>query len=1192
MGKKIKGLTVEVNGNTTGFRKALNEAKQDATSFSKAITNINQAIKLDPTNAELYASKQNLLNEAIQKTQTELKNLDELKRAMEKDPELKSTKEYSELELQIAKASDQLKKYREQQTALSAETQVLQAHLRNVSESFDKISQKTKIMSAAATAAITASTKSAMSYETGIANIEKVTGELSEEIKQDLKDIARNTATEFDGAFSKISEYAAMGATLGIASKDLAVFAETMRNLEVSTDGAISGEEGAKMVSRLLNVFHVGAEYAGNLGSAITYVGDQFSATGDEILETASRMSGLSVINGITQNDLIGLAAEMKNLGIETESGASAISKTFLSIDKNVASSGKELEHFASTAGMSSEQFQKAWKEDAVDAFLAFTDGLKSNVFREIQGYIDTSSSKISEFAEVLGMSAEEFKKAWGEDANSVFEQYIEGLGELSEESTSASVILSDVKLSGVRVSQTLLKLAGNSGTVKKAISDTNKAWEENTALTEKTNHVYETTASQLAQMWEAVKQAGAELGKVFLPIIKKTAEKISDFAKAFSKSDDSTKKFTATALTMVAAISPVSKIVSKTTDTVSSGITAWGKFKDSMSKVESVNRIMSSGFGTLTSVIGIGLVGALAAGMASLALYVLAGGNTKRANDEIIESFENQRKELKELNDTAANNYFVQSSQMDYAVNYAQSIDEIVRKLKDENITVEESTRLKEDLGRKIDTYNKLMGDSAIAFDEEKNTLIHNGEAVGDLTSLYKDLIEEQKRSAWIAANTQAYQVAIQTINESTSQIQQAQQNFANDTAGVSKEVQQYYWDMMNGVSGAGKAWIDYMGNDKGLAGEMNTYREAVTRLSGAMDSAKETTAEAYQVVNTFNQVTNASTEEWSQFAEMANLGIDCNSTLEQLTTMRNEIQNSLNTYDTLVQMGQAGLVDENAHQRDLEKLHMIDGLIDQIAKNSGEKMTNSAQKASENRYRSYKNSLQSEETLASETEGRIQNNSLEHSKKTADLRKEDWQKLSEDVEGISSETAESVGGLFEKKGETSSSEFWKLFKSKFDEIVNYWKEQDLNKTATITVNYKEANSPSSFASQISGSLGQKNPIRRSSPLRMARMEDPVMALADSEDTVLGAIPSYSMENTDTERATLTNHLLNSLSTMRQSLAFASNTGRNNSQSSSNTINLSFTVNNNGKEMTQSDLKRYGNLLVSILDDKLGRKI
>ena len=78
MAKNIKGLTVEIGGDTTQLGKALENVNKKSKDLSSELGQVNRLLKMDPGNADLIAQKQHILAEAVENTS---KKLDTLKAA-------------------------------------------------------------------------------------------------------------------------------------------------------------------------------------------------------------------------------------------------------------------------------------------------------------------------------------------------------------------------------------------------------------------------------------------------------------------------------------------------------------------------------------------------------------------------------------------------------------------------------------------------------------------------------------------------------------------------------------------------------------------------------------------------------------------------------------------------------------------------------------------------------------------------------------------------------------------------------------------------------------------------------------------------------------------------------------------------------------------------------------------------------
>ena len=114
--KRIKGLTIEIGGDTTGLSKALGKLDKEIKSTQTELKDVEKLLKLDPTNTELLAQKQKLLSETIADTE---KRLETLKTASEQAAKTKDNydawkEKYDPIQEQIDKTVEQLKKLKTQ----------------------------------------------------------------------------------------------------------------------------------------------------------------------------------------------------------------------------------------------------------------------------------------------------------------------------------------------------------------------------------------------------------------------------------------------------------------------------------------------------------------------------------------------------------------------------------------------------------------------------------------------------------------------------------------------------------------------------------------------------------------------------------------------------------------------------------------------------------------------------------------------------------------------------------------------------------------------------------------------------------------------------------------------------------------------------------------------------------------------
>ncbi len=110
MASKIIGITVDIEGKTSGLTKSLQEANSSINKTTSALKDVDKALKLDPTNVELIAQKEALLNKQIEQTSEKLDIMrqvaDDANAALERGDI--SQEQYASLTAEIVKTEQSL----------------------------------------------------------------------------------------------------------------------------------------------------------------------------------------------------------------------------------------------------------------------------------------------------------------------------------------------------------------------------------------------------------------------------------------------------------------------------------------------------------------------------------------------------------------------------------------------------------------------------------------------------------------------------------------------------------------------------------------------------------------------------------------------------------------------------------------------------------------------------------------------------------------------------------------------------------------------------------------------------------------------------------------------------------------------------------------------------------------------------
>lgn len=133
---RLKGITIELNGDTTGLTDALKDVNKESNKVTSELKEIERALKLDPGNTELIAQKQQLLAEQIQNTS---QKLDVLRTAQ------------SQVEAQFQRGDIGAEQYRAFQRELAtteAQLQQYNAQMASTANEQDRLSRTTGELSA------------------------------------------------------------------------------------------------------------------------------------------------------------------------------------------------------------------------------------------------------------------------------------------------------------------------------------------------------------------------------------------------------------------------------------------------------------------------------------------------------------------------------------------------------------------------------------------------------------------------------------------------------------------------------------------------------------------------------------------------------------------------------------------------------------------------------------------------------------------------------------------------------------------------------------------------------------------------------------------------------------------------------------------------------------------------------------
>ena len=231
------------------------------------------------------------------------------------------------------------------------------------------------------TAFAAASVKAASDFESSFAGVKKTVDEADLKAVgltfEDLGQSFRDLALDIPISVNELNAVGEAAGQLGIPAERLVEFTEVMAKLGVTTN--LSATDAATALARFANITGgVANTQFANLGSTIVGLGNNFATTEAEIVGFGLRIAGAGNQVGLSQAEILGFGAALSSVGINAEAGGTAISRVFVAIQKSVEQGGEKLATFAQVAGLSADEFAAAFRDNAADAVAGFINGLST----------------------------------------------------------------------------------------------------------------------------------------------------------------------------------------------------------------------------------------------------------------------------------------------------------------------------------------------------------------------------------------------------------------------------------------------------------------------------------------------------------------------------------------------------------------------------------------------------------------------------------------------------------------------------------------------------------------------------------------------------------------------------------------------------------------------------------------------
>lgn len=584
MANRIKGITVEIGGDTTKLQTALKGVNGQIKSTQSALKDVEKLLKLDPTNTTLLAQKQKLLTQAIGETKEKLATLKTA--AQQANEQLQkgeiTQSQYDALQREIAETEAELRKLESQASKTNQTLDKIGevgTKLENAGQKITNVGKKVTVVSTAVTAMGGAAVKTAADFESSMSQVQATMG-----ITKDSMSTLDGQSVNTIDALSDLAKE--MGSKTAFSASECA---EALNYL------ALAGYNTQEMADTLPTVLNLAAAGGLDLASASDMVTDAMSALGMETKDANKMVDQMAKTASSTNTSVGQLGEGILTIGATAKSikGGTAELNSALGILANNGIKGAEGGTHLRNVILS--------LQNPTDKAADTMDALGVSVF--------DSEGNMRSLNDILG------------DLNTSME------GMTSEEKANIiSKIFNKTDLSSVNA---LLANTGDTWDELQTSIENSGGAAQQMADTQLDN-----LSGQLTILKSAVEGFAISIGETLMPMVKNIVAKIQSFVDWLNNLDEDTRQVIVKIGLFVAALGPVLVILGTVISKVGVTMQAFNKLGLKISGAVANAGGLSGVMGKLgTAIMGVNPV--VLAVVAAIALLVGAFVHLWRTNED-----------------------------------------------------------------------------------------------------------------------------------------------------------------------------------------------------------------------------------------------------------------------------------------------------------------------------------------------------------------------------------------------------------------------------------------------------------------------------------------------------------------------------------------------------------------------------
>ena len=329
----IKGITIEIGGNTTKLSQALSNVNKESSALQKELKEVDKLLKLDPTNTELLTQKQNLLKNAIASTKDKLNTLKEAEKQVQeqfKNGEV-SEQQYRSLQRQIVATEQSLNSLYKATSNSSVALEKIGAGADKLSDKASNLSNKLKPVSTAAIAAGTASLLGASNFEDAIAKVSTI-ADASVVSITDMSTAIMKLSNDTGQSATDIAEAVYNAISGGVNTADAVTFVANATKLAKA--GFTDTANATDILTTALNAYGLSAENVTSISDMLITTQNLGKTTVNELASAMGKVIPTANANNLQIDQLCTAYADMTAKGIATAESTTYLNSMFNELGK------------------------------------------------------------------------------------------------------------------------------------------------------------------------------------------------------------------------------------------------------------------------------------------------------------------------------------------------------------------------------------------------------------------------------------------------------------------------------------------------------------------------------------------------------------------------------------------------------------------------------------------------------------------------------------------------------------------------------------------------------------------------------------------------------------------------------------------------------------------------------------------